>query len=362
MESTFTINDRLFNIHLSDMDDTNMLIKSSFRNYSVNYMNNSLIDIVKTLYNENDFILIDKNVYNLNIESLHGSKNYYLLDAVEKNKTIDTVLEVIDILYKIKFSKKNKLIVIGGGITQDIGTFIAAIYIRGIDWVYVPTTLLAIVDSAIGSKSSLNRHSKNILGLFYPPTSIYVSNAFLQTLNDESICSGLGEALKLSLIGGKLCFNLFLQHYKSKDYTKIIKLSSLIKKTIIEHDEYDRNERKILNFGHEFGHAIEEASDYYVPHGIAVLFGMYMINHTFYDAKHLDINNIILEVIPNKFKEINLSYDVFVKHLQHDKKNVGNNLGIIVLDEIGKTSLVYKPLSEINTQLHRIFDSLFSHT
>ena len=179
-------------------------------------------------------------------------------------------------------SKKNKLIVIGGGITQDVGGFAAAIYKRGINWIFIPTTILSMTDSCIGSKVSINRGSKNMLGLFGAPNKIFISDYFLNSLSKHDITSGIGEALKLSLIGGIQSYKYFLDQYNKKNYINIIKISSLIKKQLIEYDEFDENERRVLNYGHTIGHAIESVSNYFIPHGIAVLIGMYVINMLFY--------------------------------------------------------------------------------
>jgi 3-dehydroquinate synthase len=355
----FEVNNTQFNIDINLRD--NLKIKSYKNDYEVFYINKSLINLVSDIYLENDFIFIDRNVYNLDIKCLDNidSKLYYIFDAIENNKTIDTVLEIIDILYNLNFNKKNKLIIIGGGITQDVGGFIASLYKRGISWTYIPTTFLSIVDSAIGAKVSLNRKSKNMLGVFYAPTNIYISEFFLNSLKDDDIKSGLGEALKLSLIGGDICFNMFLENYKDNNYINIIKISSLVKKTIIEYDELEHNERKVLNYGHEFAHALEEASHYFIPHGIAVLFGMYMVNKLFYKNKYSTINTLILEIIPDKYKLLNLSYDIFIKHLLNDKKNIGNKICIILLDNIGKSIFIYKTLSEIDTDMHIVFNNIF---
>jgi 3-dehydroquinate synthase len=306
-----------------------------------------------------DFIFIDKNVYNLNPDIFQNVENKMLFDAVEDNKNIESVLKLIDELYNLKFNKKNKLIVIGGGITQDVGGFAAAIYKRGTNWVFIPTTILSMTDSCIGSKVSINRGSKNMLGMFIAPNEIYVSDYFLKSLSNDDIISGLGESLKLSLIGGKNAYKYFLEQYSKKKYINIIKLSSLIKKQLIEHDEFDENERKVLNYGHTIGHAIECTTNYFIPHGIAVLIGMYIKNKLFYEDKHKEINVLILEMINKKFFEVEFDYDIFIKHILSDKKNNGNEICFILFEDVGKTKFLFKNLEEINTTLKKIILSLF---
>ncbi len=339
----------------------NLIIKSTNKNYEVLYLNENLKSLIDKNYEKNDFIIIDKNVYNLDTTCLINieEKNYHIFEATELNKTVEYVLHLFDILFDINFNKKNKLIVIGGGITQDLSGFLAAIFKRGIKWIFIPTTLLSITDSAIGSKVNVNRKSKNMVGLFYAPDKIYISNFFLNSLSNDDIISGLGEALKLCLIGGQYSLEIFEENYKNKNLDNIIKISTLIKKSVIEFDELEKSERKALNYGHEIGHALESCSNYFIPHGIGVLFGIYIVNKLFYNDKYMKINDLVLSIIPEKYKKINLDYNNFIIHLLNDKKNIGNNICFIVLDDIGKISFKYRELEIINSNLRKIFDVLF---
>jgi 3-dehydroquinate synthase len=252
-------------------------------------------------------------------------------------------------------------LVIGGGITQDVGGFSAAIYKRGINWIFIPTTILSMTDSCIGSKVSINRKSKNMLGLFVSPSKIFISDYFIKSLSSDDITSGIGEALKLSLIGGLKSYEYFIKAYFQKNYIEIIKICSLIKKQLIEHDEFDENERRVLNYGHTIGHAIECVSNYYIPHGIAVLIGMYIKNILFYKDKYSEINNLILKMVDPKFFKIDFNYDIFIKHILSDKKNNGNKICFILLEDIGYTQIIFKNLDEIYEPLKKLIFSLFSH-
>ena len=357
----FIINKTLFsNANLfTELSLENIKINSFNKEYDVIYDNNKLDHILNSNYSKNDFILIDRNVYNIYNNDVLNNSNVYIYDALEDNKTMDSVLDIIDNLYKLNFSKNNKLIVIGGGITQDVGGFVASIFKRGLEWILIPTTLLSITDSAIGSKVNVNRNSKNMLGLFNAPNKIYISTQFLLTLKEEDIISGLGESLKLCLIGGPIIFNMFKENLLLKNYDIIIKLSIFVKKIIIEHDELEKDERRALNYGHECAHAIESGSNYQIPHGIAVLYGMLIVNQLFSDDKYKDISDLILNLIPNKFKKINISYEIFIKHLLNDKKNNGSNICFIVLDDIGKISFQFRQLDLINNKLNNIFKQYF---
>ena len=341
-----------------DLSD-NIKINSSTKVYNVLYSKKDLETLVKETYKLNDFIFIDKNVYNLNPSIFIDLKNISIFEASENNKVIESVLKLTDYLYDIKFTKNNKLIVIGGGITQDVGGFAAAIYKRGINWVYIPTTVLSMTDSCIGSKVNINRGSKNILGMFNPPDLILISDYFLKSLSHDDIISGIGEALKLSLIGGKLTYKLFLEKLKTNDYVTIIKIASLVKKQIIEYDEFEIHLRKVLNYGHTIGHAIEGTTNYFIPHGIAVLIGMLIKNMLFYDDKFDDINKLILELVNPRFFSIEFNYSEFIKHILSDKKNKENQVCFILLDEIGKSKIIYNHIDEVKEKMKNIISGLF---
>jgi 3-dehydroquinate synthase len=357
----FKVNSTSFRGIIDNND--NVDIKSYNKIYNVVYNQNNLSKIINDEYETNDFIVIDRNVYNLDDSCLQNinSKYIFIFDAIENNKTIESVLKIVDLLFEVKFNKKNKLLVIGGGITQDVGGFVADMYKRGIKWTLVPTTILSMTDSCIGGKVCLNRVSKNMLGLFCAPNKVIISDYFLKSLKNDDVISGIGEALKLSLIGGENSYKYFKENYNENtiDYINLIKISTSVKKLIIEVDELEKNERRVLNYGHTFGHALESASNYFIPHGIAVVFGMYIINKLFYHDKYSDLNNYMISIIPDKFKKIELSYDLFISSVLNDKKNDGDNVCFILLDEIGSSKFIFKKITEINDDLKTIFDELF---
>jgi 3-dehydroquinate synthase len=181
------------------------------------------------------------------------------------------------------------LVVIGGGVLQDIGCFIASVLFRGLRWEFIPTTLLAQADSCIGGKSSINIGPyKNQIGTFYPPHRVLLTTEPLGTLPWDEIRSGLGEIIKLQLLAGEGDFEE-LQHDLSgfsgelKVLAKWVHRSLLVKKSFIESDEFDRGIRNLLNYGHTFGHAYESATEYKIPHGIAVTLGI--LTATFLSAQ-----------------------------------------------------------------------------
>ena len=238
----------------------------------------------------------------------------FSIDANEENKSYRGVEKIIDTLIRSNFRKNHRLIGIGGGIVQDITAFTASVMYRGVEWIFFPTTLLAQGDSCIGSKTSINFGKfKNQIGGFYPPKKIFIDTCFLDTLSNKDLQSGFGEMCHYFIIAGEKQFYEYKDNYKnfSKDNAMIKKMlfnSLNIKKKYVEIDEFDTNERKIFNYGHSFGHAIESMTKYSIPHGIAVSIGMDMAN--FISFKFGFLNEKIRHEIRDFLKKIWKGYSI----------------------------------------------------
>lgn len=258
-----------------------MEIQSSLRKYNVEFFLD-LTELLRAADQLSDKItLIDSKVHQIYQSEISKfiKGPYIIIDALEENKTYEKCAVFLDEILKSGVRKNSQLLVIGGGIVQDIGGFVASILFRGINYTLVPTTMLAQSDSCIGSKTSLNiGHYKNQIGTFYPPSKVLISAGFLKTLEKNDLNSGICEALKLGMIAGpekvsqmQLCL---------KDGTtpgalqSLVNLALEIKKEFIEKDEFDKGPRNLLNFGHTFGHAFESESNYQIAHGQAVGLGM----------------------------------------------------------------------------------------
>ncbi len=287
-----------------------------------------------------------------------------LLEALEKNKSVEKLPDYIEFLVDNKIRRNHVLVAIGGGIIQDITSFISATILRGVEWVFYPTTLLSQADSCIGSKSSINcRGAKNIMGTFTPPKKIYLSTNFLNTLNKSELKSGVGEMLKVHAIAGLNDFKSIASDYnelfiKNEKMQYRIKRSLEIKKAYIEKDEFDQNHRLIFNYGHSFGHAIESATNYKIPHGIAVSIGCDMAN---YCAYRLGVSNKdIWRSMSPTFKEnyegyekVEIPFDPFLSALGKDKKNEDiNSFSLIFPDNEGN---IFKDIYPNNSKLRKIF-------
>ena len=335
------------------------VVKSTVHDYKVNFIDNTS-SILKSLCIEGDIIIVDNNIFNLYPKLFTGiNKNINIkkIKASESQKSYEGIIPIINDLINNGFRKNNRLIAIGGGIIQDITAFIASIMFRGVDWFLFPTTLLAQGDSCIGSKTSINfKKFKNQIGGFYPPLEIFINTSFLDTLSQIDLQSGLGEMCHYFIVAGEKKFNNYKKNYSnlSKDkkiLSKMILNSLEIKKEYIEIDEFDKNKRRIFNYGHTFGHAIESLTKYKVPHGIAVSIGMDMANfisvkkglmleRTRYEIREL------LEKIWNEVKIDKLNVSDFSLALSKDKKNIGKKLRLILCKNYGELFIVDQHLND----------------
>ena len=324
-----------------------MRIKSNIKSYDVFFeKDSSFLD--KLFEKENSIFIVDKNVYNLHnnkfLQNLPSEK-LIILDACEENKSIETLCYLYENIMKFAPRKNLTIIAIGGGITQDVAGFVASTLYRGVNWIFIPTTLLAQSDSCIGAKTSINfKHYKNLVGSFYPATEIHIFPEFLKTLKKEDLYSGIGEIAKLHLMDGEKSTNIFIKSLPLIDkldndaLLHVIKKCLEIKKSYIEQDEFDTGKRNMLNFGHCFGHAIESASDFNISHGQAVVLGMILANK--YALKHGYLSeekeNFILENVlkPSLIADVpEMDIDKVISAMQQDKKNTGKGLALVMLND-----------------------------
>ncbi len=322
-------------------------INSNIRNYNVFFEDNT--DFLKQLcLKENTIFIIDKNVWDTHHTkslSIVPQDKLILLTVNEDLKTINTVCELYEKIMAFAPRKNLTVVSIGGGITQDITGFVASSLYRGINWIFIPTTLLAQVDSCIGAKTSLNfKHYKNLVGTFYPPSQIYIYPEFLRTLSREDFYSGVGEMAKLHLMNGEKDTLDFIGSLKNIDkmenatLLERIKKCLMIKKSYIENDEFDIGKRNMLNYGHCFGHAIESATDFAISHGQAVVLGMMLANEEASkrgllsnEMKDFIYYKVLKPILVVKIPEININKTV--EAMKQDKKNVGANLALVMLTD-----------------------------
>ena len=307
-------------------------------------------------------LIIDKNVPKKFVsrisKSLKKKKIYkFIFNANEKNKNQIHTNKILKILLNENFSRKDCLVTIGGGITGDVGGFAASLFKRGLQFINLPTTLLSQVDSSIGGKTGINtKEGKNLIGSFYQPKLVISDTEFLETLPRREIICGYGEILKHSLI-----LNKNFYRYLDKNAFKILNLESpyiekaiyescKIKKSVVEKDEKENGLRKILNFGHTFAHSFEATLGYSkkLNHGEAVVLGITTalkfgldIKLIKYDEYKLILNHIKKMKLPSRIKNYFSSKNLnkILSFMKNDKKNISNNLNLILLKKIGHTIL-----------------------
>ncbi len=274
-----------------------------------------------------------------------------VIRATEPAKSLDRLSEYAQQLLDAGIRKGDMLVAIGGGIIQDITCFLAAVMLRGLNWHFYPTTLLAQADSCIGSKSSINVGPyKNVVGSFTPPQEVHINAGLLTTLNPVDLRSGIGEMLKVHAIEGPSSFDRIAGAYEALCddelvLTEFIVSSLRIKQRLIELDEFDAGPRRVMNYGHSFGHAIESATGFAVPHGIAVSLGMDLANFTAAKlglAPHAHFERMHYTLARNYqgFEKTEVSVEQLLLALGRDKKNTESHLVLVLPDQHGTVSLV----------------------
>ena len=330
-----------------------MKIKSAKGTYCVEF-DQSHFENLNSFIGEGAYFLMDSKLVDLYPDVLNKvirDPNTILIDAFENSKEITNVLPLIEILIEKGIKRGHTLVVIGGGIIQDITCFISSVLFRGVNWKFIPTTLLSQADSCIGSKSSINLgENKNILGTFNPPEEILICPMFLQTLDRQELLSGIGEIIKVHAIDGINSYDEASASYDDmlKDplvLLKFIERALDIKKKFIEIDEFDQGVRNIFNYGHSFGHAIESATKFAIPHGIAVTIGMDMANRiaswrNILPEEHYHRMHSVLEKNYKSYKSTKIPVDKLIKALKKDKKNTADKLVLIM--PVGKDATVQK--------------------
>lgn len=273
--------------------------------------------------------------------------------AGENSKNLKTAEKLGIELVKREFDRDSIIIALGGGVAGDLAGFVASIYKRGINYIQIPTTLLAQVDSSIGGKTGVDiPEGKNLLGSFYQPKAVFIDIEFLKTLPKEEIKNGLAEAIKYGMIQSYELFEYLEQNFLKRTdrfYLKIIKKSCEIKSRIAEKDEKEGDFRKILNYGHTVGHAIETAEEYKISHGEAVALGMVYEGKIsnqigLLDKKDLERQN---KLIQNLGLPISYRGDInnLIEIMKRDKKAKLGEIYFVLPATIGKIKQVGKKVA-----------------
>jgi 3-dehydroquinate synthase len=324
------------------------------QDYSIQFQDKSFAELKAQLLEASYskiFVLVDNNTqaHCLPIlkEALKGIELYVItIKAGEAHKNIDTCQVIWNALMEQQADRKSVLLNLGGGVIGDMGGFCASTFKRGIDFIQIPTTLLAQVDASIGGKLGIDFGLvKNSIGLFNNPQAVYLYIDFFQTLPKAELYSGYAEIIKHALILNGTAFTqlLGIAHPEDSEWRFVVEESLLVKKTIVEQDPFEKNIRKSLNFGHTIGHAIESLSwetNQPLLHGEAVAIGM--ITECYLSYKLLDFQKEKVDLISSYLLNIYPKYDLksldrahILRLIQQDKKNEHQQICFTLLKEIG---------------------------
>ncbi len=288
------------------------------------------------------------------VESLKGRNIvYFEIEDGEEYKTIESAKKVYDVLIDNEFTRDSLIISLGGGVVCDLSGYIASTYMRGIDFVQVPTSLLAQVDASVGGKVAVNYRGKNLIGAFYQPKLVFMDTNLLKTLDEREIKTGIAETLKIALCFDKEFYTLLDEKHKEfldldiSIVNKIIKKAVELKAMVVSQDEREKGLRAQLNYGHSFGHVIESLTDYKVyRHGEAVVVGM---NFALQLAKYLGLaTDDYVKLQENLFEKYNLdssipkfSYERMLEILKRDKKNSNGKIKFVFSSTLGTSHSQY---------------------
>jgi 3-dehydroquinate synthase len=357
--STFRIQDTEFTLAPPDLM-TELHVQSSPRPYAVEFASRTplpqvLSDFVAT--QSHLLVLADELVLDAYRDELAGLHDVATMavPATEEFKSVEGALSVVDFMDTQRMSRSSMLLVIGGGIIQDVGAFAACVYKRGVPWTYVPTTLLAQADSCIGAKSGLNhKRAKNVVGVFSAPRRILLHTHFLRSLGPDDLLSGLGEIFRLSIIGGAERLGLFSELEDDAiagdlDAVERLTASALtVKQAVVERDEFELDLRRSMNFGHSVGHALEALTNHAIPHGIGVTIGVLVESEISRQRGLLSPQDFaqLLEIagpiVPDHVRTLlsQTSLSDILDILFRDKKVEGSNLKLVVPESIGQIRFV----------------------
>ncbi len=292
-------------------------------------------------------IFLDAILVLFNNSGVFNKVTSFVFNAGEENKNLDVVRQLYEKLIIEKFDRNDLLIALGGGVTGDLTGFAAATYLRGIDFVQVPTSLLAQVDSSIGGKTGVDFASyKNMVGAFHMPILVYMNQNSLKSLDKRQFVSGMGEVIKHGLILDKGYYIWLKENYEAintYNYETLCELvfrSCRIKRMVVEEDPTEKGKRALLNFGHTLGHALEKYMNFNLLHGECVLIGSILASLISYNKGKIDeeiLEDIIKSIkaydIPVLPDEIDI--DKIIEYTKNDKKVTGDKIKFILLNDIG---------------------------
>lgn len=321
----------------TSMGDYNIVVKRGLINSLSEYCNTE----------KKALIVTDSGVpieYAEAVAKQFKAKVIKIIPQGESSKCFDTYKELLEVLNENAFTRADCIVAVGGGVVGDLSGFTAATYMRGIDFINIPTTLLSQVDSSIGGKTAIDFCGyKNTVGAFYQPKAVIIDPDVLKTLSKRQFNNGLAESIKMAATSDKELFELIEKENAEEIIDVVIERSLKIKKAVVEEDEKELGLRKVLNFGHTAGHAIETAaglSDYL--HGECVSMGMLAFCSE--SVRERLVNVLTKYNLPIKF---DFSTEDILSALRHDKKAEANGVNVVFVNEIGSFEFKFLTFDEL---------------
>lgn len=306
-------------------------------------------------------IISDSNVWKFYGEMLQSSLRsadievaHFVFHAGEASKNATTYLEILSFLTEKQFTRTDVIIALGGGVVGDITGFAAATYLRGIAYIQIPTSLLAMVDSSVGGKTAIDLpDGKNLVGAFYQPSLVLCDTDVLQTLPADVFVDGCAEVIKYGVLYDAKLFAHLASNGLAFDRETVIARCVELKRNVVCKDEFDTGDRQKLNLGHTIGHSIEAISNYGISHGKAVAIGMAIVSRASHGFGFCDWN--VAEQIISVLHEFGLpssctyTADTLYQYTLSDKKRTGNSVNLIIPRQIGTCQIHNIPINELQS-------------
>lgn len=281
----------------------------------------------------------------------------FVIPAGEASKCADNLLEFLNFLAECRLTRNDAVVAFGGGVVGDMAGLSAALFLRGIRYIQIPTTLLAAVDSSVGGKTAIDIPAgKNLVGAFYQPTLVCCDTALMDTLSPEIYRDGCAEIIKYGVILDSELYSVLQKQPFDRD--SVVARCVEIKRDVVQQDEFDNGLRGLLNFGHTFGHAIEKLSDYGVSHGAAVAKGMVIAAKMASDCGLCDVAEELSTLLVGYGFDISCDFcaDELFDAILSDKKRRGDTITVVLPKSIGNCILVTMPVAELHEKLKKVIN------
>ncbi len=342
---------------------------STSREYTVNigkgFLNNigEKISEIKRLCRV--VLISDDTVFSLYGEKVKNSlvdSGYLVCEFVvphgENSKSFENYHKILEFCVQNSITRTDLFVALGGGVVGDLTGFAASTYLRGVDFVQIPTTLLSMVDSSVGGKTAINLNSgKNLCGAFYQPIGVFADCETLDTLPAENFNDGCAEIIKYGMVAHKDFLEFLQENDIKENLPYVIKRCVEIKRDIVSRDEFEKGERKLLNFGHTIGHAVEKCSNYSVSHGNAVAIGMAIATKGAFEVGMCeeDYSQVLLPILEKNHLPItcDFSAEELCNEALSDKKRSLDTMSLVVPEELGLCKIMKLPVEDLENFIQK---------